>query len=258
MQRMNSPAPVLYTVDQGVAHIELNRPESFNSLTTPLAHALREAAARGGADDDVRVVLLSGRGRAFCAGGDVKMMANADDPAGAVRELAHAAHDSVKVLAGIDKPVIAVVHGSVAGGGLGLSCAADVVLAGESTKFVTAYAGIAVTPDCSLTWALPKIVGERRALEMLLLNKPLSAETAENWGLVNAVHPDDEVLGAGLALARRIAEGPSAAALGRTRRLVRDSAERTLPEQLDVEADSIAEHVTSPEAQSLIAAFAGR
>lgn len=255
---MTAPEPVVYAVERGVAHLELNRPEAFNSLTTPLAEALHGAAVRAGADSEVKVVLLSGRGRAFCAGGDVKMMAEAQEPGPAVRELADAAHAAVQVLSDLEKPVVAVVHGSVAGGGLGLSCVADVLLAGESTTFVSAYAGIAVTPDCSVTWSLPRIVGERRALEILLLNKPFSAATAESWGLVSAVHPDDQALAEGLALAHRLADSPAAVALGQTRRLVRDGSGRTLAVQLDHEAASIASHVTSPQAQSLIAAFAGR
>ena len=258
MLLMTPSTPVLYSAALGVAHIELNRPEAFNALTIPLAEALAEASARAEADHEVKVVLISGRGRAFCAGGDVKMMAGADDSSAAVHQLATAAHQAVLVLARLEKPVIAVVHGSVAGGGLGLSCVADLLLAAQSTTFVAAYAGIAVTPDCSLSWSLPRIVGERRALEMLLLNKPFSAAKAESWGLVTSVHPDEEVLAEGLDLARRVAGAPSASALGRTRRLLRDSAARTLAAHLEVEAASIAEHVGHPEAQALIAAFAGR
>ena len=255
---MTSTDPVLYAVAQHVAHLELNRAEAFNSLTTPLAEALTAATVRAAEDDDVKVVLLSGRGRAFCAGGDVKMMAEAEDPGTAVRELAEAAHEAIRALAGLGKPVVAVVHGSVAGGGVGLSCAADVVLAGESTKFVAAYPGIAVTPDCSLSWSLPRIVGERRAMEMVLLNRPLSAARAEAWGLVTAVHADDAVLAEGLSLARALAGSPAAGALGRTRRLVRDSAGRSLDAQLDEERDSIAEHVMTAESRALVAAFVAR
>ncbi len=148
---------------------------------------------RAAADDDVKVVLLSGRGRAFCAGGDVKMMAAADNVAETVHELATAAHQAVLALTQLPKPVVAAVHGSVAGGGVGLICAADLLLAGESTKFVAAYPGIAVTPDCSLSWALQRIIGERRALEFLLLNQPISATKAHDWGLVTEVHADGNV-----------------------------------------------------------------
>lgn len=250
--------PVLYSVADGVAHLELNRPEAFNSLSIPLADAFTEAVERAGADDEVKVVLLTGRGRAFCGGGDVKFMAASDSVDTEVRALADAAHRGILALAALSKPVIGAVHGSVAGGGIGLTCATDVLLAGDRTKFVAAYAGIAVTPDCSVSWALPRIVGERRALQFTLLNQVLDAETARDWGLVSEVHPEDEVLAAGRALAERLAASPAAVALGGTRRLVRDSADRTLQAHLEVEAETIAGMVVTEEAQALVRAFAAR
>ena len=255
---MDDSDPVAYSVVERVAHIELNRPAAFNALDIPLARGLAQAAARAAADDDVAVVPLSGRGRAFCAGGDVKMMASSDDVERAVLELATAAHEGIESLANLTKTVIAAVHGSVAGGGVGLSCAADVVLAGESTRFLAAYPGIAVTPDCSLTWTLPRIVGERRALEFMLLNEPLSAIEAREWGLVTKVYPDDALLAAGLALAQDMGKGPAAAALGATRRLVRDSGQRTLAEQLRHEAASISAHVAKPASSDLVRSFTKR
>jgi 2-(1,2-epoxy-1,2-dihydrophenyl)acetyl-CoA isomerase len=255
---MNHVDPISYSVADRVAHIELNRPDAFNALNIPLARGLADAAGRATANDDVAVVLLTGRGRAFCAGGDVKMMASSDRVSEAVLELAAAAHEAVIALAQLSKPVIAAVHGSVAGGGVGLTCSADVVLAAESTKFIAAYPGIAVTPDCSLTWALPRIVGERRALEFMLLNEPVSARTAQQWGLVTSVHPDESVMSAGADLAHRLARGSAAAALGATRALVRGSAERTLAEQLSLEAASISAFVAAPAAGELLSSFAKR
>lgn len=255
---MTESSPVAYNVAHGVAHIELNRPDAFNALDIPLALALRDAVAEAAADDDVKVVLLSGRGRAFCAGGDVKMMANAQSVAETVHELATAAHQGILALRQLPKPVVAVVHGSVAGGGVGLTCAADLLLAGQSTKFVAAYPGIAVTPDCSLSWALPRIIGERRALEFMLLNRPISAAQALDWGLVTEVHADETVHAAGLVLAQTLASGPAAAALGRTRLLVRNSANRALASHLDVEAESISDFAATSESQELVRAFTKR
>lgn len=255
---MDESDPVAYSVSDGVAHIELNRPEAFNALSIPLARSLAAAAADAAADSDVKVVLLTGRGRAFCAGGDVKMMAASDRVSTTVHELASTAHECVIALAQLPKPVVAAVHGSVAGGGVGLSCAADLLLAGESTRFLAAYPGLAVTPDCGLSWMLPRIVGERRALEFMLLNEPLSSQQAQEWGLVTRVHPDDEVVAAGLALARKLARGPAATALGATRRLVRGSGEHTLAEHLAMEADSISAFVAAPEALQLVRSFGER
>ena len=250
--------PVFYRLDAGVAHLELNRPDAFNALSVELAEALAEAVGRAAADDEVKVLLLSGRGRAFCGGGDVKQMAAVEDTSAMVHELAQAAHRGVLALAELDKPVIGAVHGSVAGGGLGLTCSVDLLLAGESTKFVAAYGGIAVTPDCSVTWGLPRIIGERRALQLLLRNQVVTAHTAEEWGLVTEVVPDAEILESGRALAASIAADPAAAALGRTRRLVREAGGRSLPDQLDAEAAAIAHFAGRPEAASLIQRFAAR
>lgn len=255
---MSEGAPVLYSVVDGVGHLELNRPKAFNALTTELAMDLTSAVHAADADDEVKVVMLSGRGRAFSAGGDVKMMAEAADPQSAVRELAEAAHEAIIALTDLRKPVIAGVHGSVAGGGWGLTCAADLVLAGESTKFVAAYAAIAVTPDCGMTWSLPKLVGRRRALEILLLNRPLAAPEAVDYGLVTSIHPDDRVIGEAISMARHLAAGPAADALGGTRRLVHDSSMRSLDEHLAHEARSISESVASPAAQHLISSFVNR
>jgi 2-(1,2-epoxy-1,2-dihydrophenyl)acetyl-CoA isomerase len=255
---MTAPdAPVLYSVADGVAHIELNRPEAFNAANLALASALEEALLRAGADESVRVVLLSGRGKAFCAGGDVKAMAVAEDTGAMVSELAEASHRAVRAIVGLDKPVVAAVHGSAAGAGLGYVCGADLVLAGESAKFLSAFIGIGVTPDSGTSWFLPQIVGLRRALELTLLNRVLSAQEALDWGLVTAVHPDDQVHAAALALAQKLAGGP-ARALGGTRRLVRDAADRTLDEHLDAEAPSITALVMTAEAQALVQRFAGR
>lgn len=251
-------SPVLLTVVDGVAHIELNRPEAFNALSLELADSLYEAVRTAYDDPEVKVILLSGRGRAFCAGGDVRFMAGADDPGVAVRGLADSAHRGVQALAECGKTVIAAVHGSAAGGGLGLLCSADLVLAGASSKFVAAYAGIAVTPDCSLSWGLPRIVGERRALELVLLNKPIDAATALDWGLINQVHDDDAVLTEAQALAQRLAASPAATALAASRRLIRDAAHRNLGEHLLVEAASIAHHVDTAESRALVQAFVNK
>lgn len=248
---------VLITVSEGVAHLELNRPEAFNALNLRLATALEAALQKVAADDAVKVVLLSGRGKAFCAGGDVKAMAAAGDAPAMVHELAERSHRAVRALVGLDKPVVAAVHGSAAGAGLGYVCAADLVLAGESTKFLSAFIAIGVTPDSGTSWYLPQVVGLRRALELTLTNRVLTAQEALDWGLVTAVHPDDEVLEAAKALAARLAKGPSTA-LGQTRRLVRDAHAGPLDEHLDAESAGISGLVGTEDAQRLVQAFASR
>jgi 2-(1,2-epoxy-1,2-dihydrophenyl)acetyl-CoA isomerase len=249
--------PVQYTVTNGVAHIELNRPDFYNAVDLTLALALASAVERAQGDESVRAVLLSGRGPAFCAGGDVKAMASAVEPAATIAQLAWASHRAVMAMDALEKPLIAAVHGSAAGAGLGYVCAADLVLAGASAKFLSAFIGIGVTPDSGTSWYLPQIVGLHRALELTLLNRVLTARQALDWGLVTRVEPDDEVLDAAVRLASRLAAGP-ASALGRTRRLVRQAQSASLADHLDAEASSIASMVTSEDARGLIAAFAGR
>ena len=250
-------APVLYDVQDGVASIELNRPGSSNALDLAMAEALLSAAEAVAADDAARVVLLTGRGKLFCAGGDVTGMAAADDRSAHLDELATTAHRAVEALAALEKPVVAGVQGAAAGAGLGLTLCADLVVAGESAKFLTAYTAIGLTPDCSTSWLLPQAVGLKRALEMTLTNRRLSAAEAVEWGLATSVCPDDEVESTARGLAERLAAGPSYA-LGQSRALLRSAGTRSLTDHLDLEARTISRAGGTPEAAALIDAFTSR
>nr|BFE58356.1 enoyl-CoA hydratase-related protein [Dactylosporangium thailandense] len=252
-----SAAAVRSDIAEGVATIELNRPESANALDLPMAAALHDAVQAVSRDPGVRCVLLLGRGRNFCAGGDVAAMSGAADRHAYVLKLATTAHRSVLALTELDVPVVAAVQGAAAGAGLALSLVADVVLAGESARFLTAYAQAGLTPDCGTSWLLPQVVGLRRALALTLTDRRLTAQEAADWGLVTGVCPDDQVTESARRIALRMALGP-VPALGRTRRLLRDASGRSLAEQLDVEAASIAEASMSPAADARLAAFAGK
>jgi 2-(1,2-epoxy-1,2-dihydrophenyl)acetyl-CoA isomerase len=253
----DTDGPVVLTTAGGVAWIELNRPESYNALDTALAEALTATVSAIAADPTVRSVLLTGRGRAFCAGGDVTAMAAAVDRQSMVFELAGAAHKAVLALLGLEVPVVAVVQGSAAGAGLAFTLVADLVVAAESAVLMSAYAGIGVTPDCGTSWLLPQVVGLRRAMELALLNRRLTAAEALDWGLVTRVHPDGEVLEAGRELAERLASGPSPA-LGITRKLLRASSGRGLAEHLEQEAEAIASTIASPDSMRMVDAFSNR
>jgi 2-(1,2-epoxy-1,2-dihydrophenyl)acetyl-CoA isomerase len=253
-QAAASAGPVLYQVADGVASIVFNRPEAYNAVDLPMGRALTAALAQAAADDSVRVVVLSGRGRSFGAGGDVKAMAAAPDRAPFLLELATVAHEAILAITKLQVPVIAVVQGVAAGAGLALTLASDLVLVGESARFLTAYTAIGLTPDCGTSWLLPAIVGQRRALELTLTGRVLSAAEAVDWGLVTRAVPDDDLVQAADELARTIAAGPNPA-LGMTRRLIRDSSDRTLKEQLDVEAQAISDVSRSAETRDLIEAF---
>lgn len=248
--------PVLYDVRDGVATVELNRPEVSNALDLATCTALLEALGSAAADDAVRGVLLLGRGKLFCAGGDVAAMAAAEDRTGFLQELADAAHEAVLALDALEKPVVAGVQGAAAGAGLALTLSADLVVAGESARFLTAYTAIGLTPDTGLSWLLPQAVGLKRALELTLTNRRLSAAEAVEWGVVTATCPDDAVVETARALAEKVAAGP-AYALGQSRALLRSARTRSLADQLDLEARTIAAAGTTAEAGSLIDAFVG-
>lgn len=246
---------VTYTVADGIAHIELNRPESANTINMPLALALSEAATNAAEDDSVRAVVLSGAGTRFCGGGDVASFADAEEPSSYVRELATTADAAVQTLEGMVKPVVAAVQGAVAGGGLGIMLSADVIVAAEGTKFVFAYPNIGLTPDCGTTASLPRALGQQQALAFAMLGAPMSADQAAAQGLVTQVVPDPG------ARAREIAEMWVAGAweaYGQTRRLIRGSGDLIREEVGQDEADMISRLSMSPETHERFAQFLGR
>ena len=251
---MNTESPVLYDVRDGVATVELNRPDVSNALDQGLCVALLRAVEAAADDASVRVLLLLGRGKLFCAGGDVSGMAASDDRARYLQDLAEAAHEAVRALDRLEKPVLAGVQGAAAGAGLAFTLSADLVVAGESARFLTAYTALGLTPDSGLSWLLPRAVGLRRALEMTLTNRRLTAAEAVEWGLVTSTCPDDEVAGFARALAEQMATGPSHA-FGQSRSLLRSAHGRSLDEHLDLEARTISAASTTPEAGALIDAF---
>lgn len=247
-------APVVLTVADGVGHVELNRPDASNTIDLPWTAAFTEVLQQVRDDDAVRVVLLTGRGRMFCAGGDLGAMDAAPDASVFLQELADALHVGVLILDGLEKPVVVGVQGAAAGAGLSLVLGADLVVAGRSASFVTAYTSVGLTPDGGQSWLLPRVVGLQRALELTLTPRRLSADEAQEWGIVGRVVEDDAVADEAHALARRLADGP-AAAFGRARRLLRSSYDTSLAGRLDVEARTIAAAVAEPESAALITRF---
>jgi 2-(1,2-epoxy-1,2-dihydrophenyl)acetyl-CoA isomerase len=220
--------------------------------------AVREVtAALRAPEPDVGAVLLAGAGPHFCVGADVGELAasaGSAEPGAVVAALAGDLHDLVRALVEVPVPVVAAVCGWAAGAGMSLALAADVAVAGVSTKLRPAYPAIGLSPDGGLTWTLPRVVGAARARHILLTDRVITADEALDLGLVAVVVPDDDVVAEAEALARRLADGP-VRALGRTKSLLR--ADRTLADQLDAEAASIAESVAD-EGREGIAAFRER
>lgn len=250
-----------YAVSAGVAHVRLSRPEAANALDLTLARELGEAVRRAAEDDDVRVVLVTGDGARFCAGGDLTAIVGADDPTAYVLELATVADEAIRALAELAKPVVGVVQGAVAGAGLGLMLSCDLVVADPGTRFVFAYPKAGLTPDCGVSWLLPRAVGQQRALAFALGGEPLDAQTALDWGLVTEV-TEGTAGTAGAADATRRGQDLAASladqqprALGRTRQLLRSGWETTRAETGAIEARTIAGLIGGDEAQAQVARF---
>lgn len=247
---------VLFEVRDSIARITLNRPEQSNAFDLDAAREFCAVIERT-AQSAARVVLLTGNGPRFCAGGDVASMVIAEDQAGYLRVLAETLESGLRSMSELPIPVIAAVQGAVAGAGLAVMLSADVVVAAKPTKFLTAYAAIGLTPDCGVSYLLPRAIGQQRALELAITGRVITADEAMAWGLVNSVVEPDALGVASEELAARIATGASAA-LGDARRLIRSSWDLSRPASASAEVDSIANAVTRDEAVSLIAAFTKR
>src|SRR5437588_4978534 len=239
-----------------VATITLNRPDAYNALTLPLARELFQAVLEVDEDPAVRCVVLTGAGKAFCGGGDVKDFADGLPRVGILlKELTTFIHGAVSRLTRSPKPVLVAVNGVAAGGGLSLALCGDLVVAAESARFTMAYSKIAAPPDGSSSYFLPRLIGLRRSLELHYTNRVLSAREAMEWGLVSRVHPDAEFSGAVGTLARELAQGPTLA-FGRAKLLFHQSTQESLETQMELEAQAIAQSGHTEDFRNGVAAFA--
>jgi 2-(1,2-epoxy-1,2-dihydrophenyl)acetyl-CoA isomerase len=245
--------PVQLTVAEGIARLTLNRPDAGNAIDLALARALLQAAIACDRDPAVRCVVLTGAGRMFCAGGDIAGFKDAGDRADAfLSELAGTVTLAVSRLSRMEKPLLVLVNGPAAGAGLSLALMGDVVLAGPSAHFTSAYTAIGLVPDCGLTWWLPRVVGLRRAQEMIFTNRRVNGEEAERIGLVT--RRVDDLDAEGQAAAAALAASP-VRSLGVIRQLLMDSSQASLETLSEREARAIAAAGVSREGQEGVAAF---
>jgi 2-(1,2-epoxy-1,2-dihydrophenyl)acetyl-CoA isomerase len=247
--------PVVYRLEGGIAHLTMNTPHTGNALTVQTCELMKahiDAIAR---DDRASVLLLSGTGKLFCVGGNLRDIMHAPDRSAHMRELVPAAHSLVRALFTLDKPIVVGVHGAAAGAGLSLALLADILIAEESTTFRTAYSAIGLTPDLGQSWLLPRIVGWGRALDLTLNNASFSADQAREWGMVTSIAVDARA--AAQEAAQRFASGP-AKAYGGSCRLIRQSFEEGFFAHLDREEESIVSLVGGEEAEGLITRTAKR
>jgi 2-(1,2-epoxy-1,2-dihydrophenyl)acetyl-CoA isomerase len=211
---------VRYDVDGGVATITLDRPEALNALTVEMKLALREAVERAADDDAVRAVVLTGAGRGFCVGQDLRE--HADGLAAGDTELKTVSdhyNPIVKALTSLPKPVIAAVNGMAAGAGASLAFACDFRLAADNAGFLMAFARVGLGPDTGASWTLQRLVGYGRAMAMLMLAEPVSVQQALDMGLVNGVVAAEDLAAAAAELAGKLAAGPTVAYAGIKRAL---------------------------------------
>lgn len=246
---------ILLHVEGGLARVTFNRPAYLNAMDFEMGARWRDVAAEVTSDPSVGAVILDAAGPAFCAGGDVIAMATSGATSADVTGAAHVIHEGIRTFALSDKPIVAAVQGAVAGGGLGLMLTADYVVAADSAKFVSKYANIGLTPDLGVSTLLPAAIGQRRALQLLLQDRTLSAAEALDWGLVAEVLPVAEVAGRAAEIAQFWLSNATVA-FGNAKRLVRVGADRTFAENLDDEAASIGARFETDEARARIAAFA--
>jgi 2-(1,2-epoxy-1,2-dihydrophenyl)acetyl-CoA isomerase len=256
---MANYSKLLFEVRDHVAHITLNRPEAANGINLELATEIRHAARRCAQDPEVRAVVLSGAGKMFCAGGDLKAFASQAEGElpDYIEQVTLHLHQAVALFARMNAPVVAAVHGSAAGGGLSLACACDFVLAAESAKFTMAYTRAGLTPDGSSTYFLPRIIGYRRTMELAITNRVLSAREAADIGLITRVVPDAELIAQASKFAGELATGATAA-FGGVKRLLIESFTNTLEAQMALESEYIAAISDTPDGREGLAAFLGK
>jgi 2-(1,2-epoxy-1,2-dihydrophenyl)acetyl-CoA isomerase len=249
-----SAASVQVETHGAVALVRLNRPEHSNTLNLQMAMDLLAAAMTCSRNAAVRAVVLTGAGAHFCFGGDLRggpsRELSLEDH---IRELTTYLHAAISHFVRMDAPVIAAVNGTAAGAGVGLVAMADLALCARASKFNLAYTSVGLTPDGGTSFLLPRIVGLKRALELLLLNRALSAEEALSWGLVNEVVADELLLERAVDVAERLARGP-ASAFGATKRLIAHAL-GALESQMVLESETIAVQAASADAIEGIGAF---
>ncbi len=244
-----------YDVADHVAHIHLNRPEGANAVSLQFSRDLRVVMLEAAFDDSVRAVAVTAEGRVFCAGGDLKEFHAAGEELPKVAsDMLTDFHAAIYRMNRMPKPVVAAVGGAAGGAGLSIVSAFDLVVATESAKFTMAYTAAGVTPDGTSTYFLARHIGLRRALDLVLTNRLLSAQEAEQWGLVNRVVADGEADQTALDLAAQLAAGP-AWAIGQAKRLVYEGFESSLEEAGEREAVAITTAMGHPDGQEGIEAF---
>lgn len=240
MSELIGEGPVLLSLEEGIARLRLNRPEASNGLSEALLEALVKATKMAEETEGIRCLVLSGEGKNFCAGGDVKEFAAKGEglPKHLERQTA-LLQEATASLLGLKAPVVALVQGwAVGGGGFGLACAADLAIGAEGSRYMSGATRVGMAPDAGGSVTVARIIGVRRAMEMFLTNRTLTSAEALELGVLNKVVPDDELEAEGMKLARELADGPTLA-FGETKRLVWEGLGRSVVDALPDEAATV-------------------
>lgn len=249
---------IIFEVKEQVAYITLNRPEAFNGLNLTVGKELMHAAIRCDESREIRAVVLTGTGKAFSAGGDLKYFAGYGDQLAVVlKEMTVYCHAAASRLIRMDKPLITAVNGAAAGGGMSFAIAGDIILAADSASFMAAYTAAGLSPDGAMTYLLPRMIGLSRAREMMMTNRRLKAQEALEWGLVNKVVPDVDLLKEAELLAKSFANGATCS-FGMVKKLLNESFSATLETQMEQEARGIAEMARTIDGIEGVNAFVGK
>lgn len=247
--------PVLLEIDGPVAKVRFNRPDAMNAINVAMAQAFLSACLSIAEQPEIRVVVVSGEGPCFMAGGDIACfhqdLKRAPDTA---RAIIDPLNEALSILAGLAQPVIASVHGAVAGAGVSLMLACDLAIAAENARFNLAYARIGASLDGSGSWSLPRVVGLRKAMELALLSETLDSTAAHSLGLVNRVVPAQTLHAETDALAQRLAAGPTMA-YGRIKHLLRTASSNGLEEQMAAERAAFCAGASDRDFREGIGAF---
>jgi 2-(1,2-epoxy-1,2-dihydrophenyl)acetyl-CoA isomerase len=247
---------IQYSIDNGIAVLTLNRPDKLNSFTQAMHLEVRAALEQVQADRSVRVLVLTGAGRGFCAGQDLSD--RAVEPGSPGVDLGESVEKFyaplVLTLRSLPMPVICAVNGVAAGAGANLALACDIVLAAKSASFIEAFCKLGLIPDTGGTWHLPRMIGMARATGLAMLGEKLSAEKAEEWGLIWRAVPDEELMNEAMKMATHFAAAPTKG-LAFTKKALQASYANTLPQQLQMEADMMRELGYSHDYREGVAAF---
>jgi 2-(1,2-epoxy-1,2-dihydrophenyl)acetyl-CoA isomerase len=237
--------------------ITLNRPEALNALTLAVASEFKQVVAQA-LSQGARAVILTGAGRAFCAGGDLREMQRIASQNGRVEaffdEPLRELNDCLTLIRRTPLPFVAAVNGAASGGGCNLALACDVVIAGESARFNQAFIKIGLTPDCGGTFVLPRLVGLRRATQLMMTGEVVNAQQALAMGMINAVVADDQLIAQAMAMAEQLAQAPTAA-IGRIKALLEASATNSFEGQLELERQTQLKSGLTKDFKEGVAAF---